>query len=336
MLSKGVCETYRDREPALFAGGAVHDDRREELRDEPAGADRPLRTHPGNEYEFLFITKGGRIGQQDVPLPADQGAAQRRRALTKFIRTAHHGTSARRPVRRTTWRIVIGGTSAEANLSTVKKASAGYLDHLPTVGQRGGARASATWNGRRRSLKICQESGVGAQFGGKYLVHDVRVIRAAAPCRFVPRGHRRELLAPTATSRRRSLAEGIFLEQLGEESRPVPAEAGSGHVSRPSSIDLRRGDGQGARDSDEVSGQDAPEPASGTLIVARDIAHARIKQMLDEGQADARLFQEASGLLRRSREDSRRGWLRVQLRPHDRRPYGSLRRPVPDRTAVRW
>ena len=103
--------------------------------------------------------------------------------LTKFIqqKVLDLGTSACPPYHLA---VVIGGTSAEACLTTVKKASAGYYDHLPTSGNEGG-RAFRDLEWEEKILKICRDKGIGAQFGGKYWVHDVRVIRLprhAASC----------------------------------------------------------------------------------------------------------------------------------------------------------
>ena len=107
---------------------------------------------------------------------------------------------------------MIGGTSAEANLAAVKKASAGYLDHLPTSGNEGG-RAFRDLEWEEKVLKICQESGVGAQFGGKYLVHDVRVIRMPRHAASCPVG-----IGVSCSADRNVKAkiteDGIFLEQL--------------------------------------------------------------------------------------------------------------------------
>lgn len=121
---------------------------------------------------------------------------------------------------------MIGGTSAEANLAAVKKASAGYLDHLPTSGNEGG-RAFRDLEWEEKVLKICQESGVGAQFGGKYLVHDVRVIRMPRHAASCPVG-----IGVSCSADRNVKAkiteDGIFLEQLEKNpavSCPRPLRA---------------------------------------------------------------------------------------------------------------
>ena len=173
-------------------------------------------------------------------------------------------------------------------LSTVKKASAGYLDELPTSGNEGG-RCFRDLEWEEKVLKICQESGVGAQFGGKYLVHDVRVIRAprhAASCPVA--------IGVSCSADRNIKAkitpDGIFLEALEKNpARFLPAEAPA--MSPAVDIDLDEG-------MDKVREILTKYPIKtrlnlkGTLIVARDIAHARIKQMLDEGKPMPEYFKK--------------------------------------------
>ena len=234
--------------------------------------------HPGMEYEFLFITKGGGSANKTF-LYQQTKALLNEKTLTEFIRThiKDLGTSACPPYHLA---ICIGGTSAEMCLSTVKKASAGYLDALPTSGNEGG-RCFRDLEWEEKVLKICQESGVGAQFGGKYLVHDVRVIRAprhAASCPVA--------IGVSCSADRNIKAkitpEGICLEQLEKNpARFLPKQAPA--MSPAVDIDLDEG-------MDKVREILTKYPIKtrlnlrGTLIVARDIAHARIKQMLDEGK----------------------------------------------------
>lgn len=176
--------------------------------------------------------------------------------------------------------LVIGGTSAEATLATVKKASAGYYDHLPTEGNEGGqAFRDLEWEARIQ--KICEETGIGAQFGGKYFVHDVRVIRLPRHAASCPVG-----LGVSCSADRNIKAkiteDGIFLEEL--EKNPAKYVPASAPAMRPAvEIDLDR-------PLEEVLAELAKHPVktrlslNGTLVVARDIAHARIKQMIDEGK----------------------------------------------------
>ena len=181
-IARGVYETYKDRN--LRYSQVVPFTMTEEKN---SGTNLPAQIdiyggHPGMEYEFLFITKGGGSANKTF-LYQQTKALLNEESLTKFIQQHIFdlGTSACPPYHLA---ICIGGTSAEMCLSTVKKASAAYLDELPTSGNEGG-RCFRDLEWEEKVLKICRESGVGAQFGGKYLVHDVRVIRAprhAASC----------------------------------------------------------------------------------------------------------------------------------------------------------
>jgi fumarate hydratase class I len=182
--------------------------------------------------------------------------------------------------------VVIGGTSAEATLATVKKASAGYLDHLPTSGNEGGqAFRDLEWE--EKITTICQKSEIGAQFGGKYFVHDVRVIRLPRHAASCPVG-----IGVSCSADRNIKAkiteDGIFLEQL--ETHPerfLPKT--SPHLQPAIEIDLDR-------PMDEVRKELSKYPVKtrlslkGTLIVARDIAHAKINEMIDRGEAIPEYF----------------------------------------------
>jgi fumarate hydratase, class I len=208
-------------------------------------------------------------------------------SLSKFVaeKIKDLGTSACPPYHLA---IVIGGTSAEANLATVKKASAGYLDHLPTEGNIGGqAFRDLEWE--EKITKICRESGIGAQFGGKYFVHDVRVIRLPRHAASCPVG-----IGVSCSADRNIKAkiteDGIFLEEL--ERNPAKFLPKSAPFMQPAvNIDLDR-------PMDEVRKELSKYPVKtrlnlrGTLIVARDIAHAQIKQMIDEGKPMPEYFKK--------------------------------------------
>jgi len=175
--------------------------------------------------------------------------------------------------------LVIGGTSAEATLKTVKEASAGYLDGLPTSGNESG-RAFRDLEWEKKIETICHEYGVGAQFGGKYFVHDVRVIRLPRHAASCPVG-----LGVSCSADRNIKAringKGIFLEELEHNpARFMPRKAPE--LAPAVEVDLDR-------PMKEILAQLSKYPVKtrlnlkGTLIVARDIAHARIKKLLDEG-----------------------------------------------------
>lgn len=276
-LSKGVYETYRDcnlRYSQVVPFTMT--DEKNSATNLPAQID--LYAEPGMAYKFLFLTKGGGSANKTF-LYQQTKALLNEESLTKFIKDKIKdlGTSACPPYHLA---VVIGGTSAEANLATVKKASAHYYDHLPTSGNEGG-RAFRDLEWEEKIKKICQESGVGAQFGGKYLVHDVRVIRLPRHAASCPVG-----IGVSCSADRNIKAkiteEGIFLEQLEKNpARFLPKEAPG--LAPAVEIDLDKG-------MDAVRAELTKYPIKtrlnirGTLIVARDIAHAQIKRMLDEGK----------------------------------------------------
>lgn len=276
-LSRGVYETYKERN--LRYSQVVPFTMTEEKNSGnnlPAQID--LYANQGNAYKFLFMTKGGGsanktfLYQQTKALLTEEG-------LTKFIKEKIKdlGTAACPPYHLA---VVIGGTSAEANLAVVKKASAHYYDNLPTEGNEGGqAFRDLEWE--RRIEKICQESGVGAQFGGKYLVHDVRVIRLPRHAASCPVG-----IGVSCSADRnikgKITEEGIFLEQLEKNpARFLPELAP--HLAPAVEIDLDKG-------MDAVLKELSKYPIKtrlnirGTLIVARDIAHAELKKLVDAGK----------------------------------------------------
>ena len=232
----------------------------------------------GNAYKFLFITKGGGSANKTF-LYQETKALLNEKSLEAFVKThiKDLGTSACPPYHLA---ICIGGTSAEMCLATVKKASAGYLDALPTAGNDGG-RCFRDLEWEEKILKICQESGVGAQFGGKYLVHDVRVIRAPRHAASCP------VAIGVSCSADRNIKgkiteDGIFLEQLEKNpARFLPAKSPSMSPAVDIDLDL------GMEKVREILSQYPIKTRlnlKGTLIVARDIAHARIKEMLDAGE----------------------------------------------------
>ena len=277
-LSKGIFDTYKDKNLrySQVVPFSMFDEKNTGTN-LPAQID--IYAEKGNEYEFLFVTKGGGSGNKTF-LYQQTKALLTEEALSKFIKEKIKdlGTSACPPYHLA---LVIGGTSAEATLATVKKASAGYLDHLPTQGNEGGqAFRDLEWEAKVQ--KICEESTIGAQFGGKYFVHDVRVIRLPRHAASCPVG-----LGVSCSADRNIKAkiteEGIFVEQLEKNpARFVPERAPE--LAPAVNIDLDR-------PMDEVFKELSKYPVktrlnlSGTLIVARDIAHAQIKKMLDEGKA---------------------------------------------------
>jgi fumarate hydratase, class I len=233
-----------------------------------------------NSYKFLFMAKGGGSANKSYLFQETKAVlnpAGMRRFLDEKLRTI--GTSACPPYHLA---IVVGGTSAEYALKTAKYASARYLDSLPTSGSAGG-HAFRDLEMEAEVLAMTQEFGIGAQFGGKYFCHDVRVVRLprhGASCPIA--------IAVSCSADRQALAkitpEGVFLEQLETEPAHYLPEITDEHLDDDVvRIDL-------SRPMDEIRAELTRYPVktrlalSGPLVVARDIAHARIKDMLDKGE----------------------------------------------------
>ncbi len=234
---------------------------------------------PGDEYRFLFITKGGGSANKTF-LYQETKALLNPESLLKFIdqKIRTLGTSACPPYHLA---IVIGGTSAEMTLKTVKLASCRDLDDLPTRGGRGG-HAIRDPELEEKVFALAAKTGIGAQFGGKYFCHDVRVIRLPRHGASCPVG-----IGVSCSADRQVKAkitrEGVFLERL--ETNPakylpeVTTDELGGEVVR---IDLRR-------PMAEIRATLSRHPIktrlslTGPMVVARDIAHAKLKERLDQG-----------------------------------------------------
>ena len=234
----------------------------------------------GDAYKFLFIAKGGGSANKTFlyqQTPAILNEDKMIAFLDAQIRTL--GTAACPPYHLA---VVIGGTSAELNLKTVKLASTRYLDGLPTHGNEHG-QAFRDLEMEAKILELTRHMGIGAQFGGKYFCHDVRVVRLPRHGASVPIG-----LGVSCSADRQATGQitkdGIFLEQL--EMNPAKYMPEIGPAELPNEvveIDL-------TRPMDEIRKilGDCPIKTrlslSGPLIVARDAAHAKIKQRLDAGE----------------------------------------------------
>ena len=181
LLSKGIYNTFskRNLRYSQIAPLTMFD---EENTGNNLPAQIDIYSEKGNEYKFLFLAKGGGSANKTF-LYQKTKALLNEESLTEFItsKIKDLGTAACPPYHLA---FVVGGTSAEANLKAVKMASAGYYDELPTEGNIGGqAFRDIEWE--EKIQKICQDSEIGAQFGGKYFTHDVKVIRLprhAASC----------------------------------------------------------------------------------------------------------------------------------------------------------
>ncbi|MBI2810738.1 MAG: fumarate hydratase C-terminal domain-containing protein, partial [Candidatus Melainabacteria bacterium] len=244
----------------------------------PAQVD--ILSEHGSEYEFLFIAKGGGSANKTFLLQETKSVLNPdglRKLLTDKI--SGLGTSACPPYHLA---IVIGGLSAEMTLKTVKLASCHYLDTLPTEGDKTG-RAFRDVELEKEILEITRELGIGAQFGGKYFCHDVRVIRLPRHGASLPIG-----IGVSCSADRQILGridkDGIWLEQLEvDPAKFLPEVEDDSLRSTTIHVDLNQ-------PMDEIRKQLSGKPAgtrlmlSGTLLVARDIAHAKWKEMVERGE----------------------------------------------------
>lgn len=234
----------------------------------------------GNEYKFLFIAKGGGSANKTY-LYQETKAILNKKTLVPFLieKMKTLGTAACPPYHIA---FVIGGTSAEVNLATVKKASAKYYDELPTHGNEYG-QAFRDVELEKELLEAAHNIGLGAQFGGKYFAHDIRVVRLPRHGASCPVG-----MGVSCSADRNVKAkinkEGLWIEKLDEfPGQLIPVELrekGEGEVVK---IDLNR-------PMKEVLEELNKYPVStrlslnGTIVVGRDIAHAKIKERLDAGE----------------------------------------------------
>jgi fumarate hydratase class I len=239
-----------------------------------------LMATEGMEYQFLFVAKGGGSANKTT-LYQETKALLNRASLEKFLteKMKTLGTAACPPYHLA---FVVGGTSAEANLKTVKLASTGYLDHLPTTGNAHG-QAFRDPEMERRMLEAAYRSGYGAQFGGKYFALDVRVIRLPRHGASCPVG-----MGVSCSADRNVKAkinrDGTWLEELEREpGRLIPQEFRGKVAGNVVKVNLNR-------PMKEILAQLTKCPVTtqlsltGTMVVARDIAHAKLKERLDKGE----------------------------------------------------
>ncbi|TQF79856.1 fumarate hydratase [Elioraea sp. Yellowstone] len=233
-----------------------------------------------DEFHLMFVAKGGGSANKTF-LYQETRAILNPERLYQFIETKMKtlGTSACPPYHLA---IVIGGTSAEATLKTVKLASTRWLDGLPTKGSPAG-HAFRDLEAELRVLEISRRLGIGAQFGGKYFCHDVRVIRLPRHGASLPVG-----IGVSCSADRQILAkvtpEGVFLEQLETDpAKYLPETTDDQLGGEAVAIDL-------TRPMDEIRATLSRYPVrtrvmlTGPMVVARDIAHAKIKERLDRGE----------------------------------------------------
>jgi fumarate hydratase class I len=236
--------------------------------------------HHADEFHMMFVLKGGGSANKTFLYQQTRAVLNKPKLLAfleEKIKTL--GTSACPPYHLS---IVIGGTSAEANLKTVKLGSTKYLDELPETGDR-------TGHGfRDRELeaeihKLTQNIGIGAQFGGKYFCHDVRVIRLPRHGASLPIGIGVSCSADRQI-KAKITAEGVFLEELEHDpAKYLPEHTDESLGGEVVKIDL-------SRPMDEIRAELSKHPVktrvslTGTIVVARDIAHAKLQERLDRGE----------------------------------------------------
>jgi fumarate hydratase class I len=278
-LSRGIFTTYTETNLRYSQVSPV-----DMFEEKNTGTNLPAQIEiyatPGDEYHFLFMAKGGGSANKSL-LFQETKALLNPASLTAFLeqKLRSLGTAACPPYHLA---VVIGGTSAEHTLKVAKLASARYLDDLPHHGgPKGNAYRDLEWEAK--VVDIARQTGIGAQFGGKYFVHDARVIRLPRHGASCP-----VAIAVSCSADRQALGkitkDGVFLEQLETDpAKYLPdvthAEL-EGEVVR---IDLNQ-------PMNEIRATLSRYPIktrlslTGPLIVARDIAHAKLKERIDRGE----------------------------------------------------
>lgn len=278
-LAKGVYKTYTE-ENLRYSQTAPLNMYEEVDTGTNLPAQIDIMASDGMEYQFLFVTKGGGSANKTM-LYQETKALLNPASLEKFLteKMKTLGTAGCPPYHLA---FVVGGTSAEACLKTVKLATTGYLDHLPTSGNAHG-RAFRDVELENKMLEQAYKSGYGAQFGGKYFALDVRVIRLPRHGASCPVG-----MGVSCSADRNAKAkinkDGIWLEELERDpGRLIPEAYRDKVAGNVVKVDLNR-------PMKEILAQLSQYPVTtqlsltGTMIVARDIAHAKLKERLDRGE----------------------------------------------------
>lgn len=277
-LTKGVMRTYTETN-LRYSQMAPLSMYKEVNTKNNTPAQIDIYADKGNEYHFLFLAKGGGSANKTFLFQQTPATLREDRMLAfldEKIRTL--GTAACPPYHLA---IVIGGLSAEQNLATVKKASARDYDSLPTTGDETG-RAFRDLEMEEKVLEMTRNMGIGAQFGGKYFCHDVRVIRLPRHGASLPVG-----IGVSCSADRQVKAkitgEGVFLEALETDPAKYMPEITEGDLSSEVvKVDLNK-------PMPEILSTLSQYPIktrlalSGTIVVARDLAHARIQKMIEDG-----------------------------------------------------
>ncbi|MFO0977077.1 MAG: fumarate hydratase [Planctomycetaceae bacterium] len=278
-LSRGVYQAYTENNLRYSQNAPLSMwDEKNTNTNLPAQLD--LASCDGDEYKFLFVAKGGGSANKSY-LYQETRAILNPKTLVEFLtsKMVSLGTAACPPYHLV---FVIGGTSAEATLKTVKLASTKYLDHLPTTGSPNG-RAFRDVELEAQMLESARKCGIGAQFGGKYFALDVRVIRLPRHGASLPVG-----IGVSCSADRQAKGKitksGVYLEQL--ETNPlqyIPESLREQKDTQAVRVDLNR-------PMSEILKELGQYPVTtrlllnGPIVVARDIAHAKLKERLDAGQ----------------------------------------------------
>jgi fumarate hydratase, class I len=286
-LSRGIYECYT-KENLRYSQTAALDMFKEVNTGTNLPAQIDLYATEGSKYELLFVAKGGGSANKTF-LFQETKALLNPKSLEKFIvdKMQLLGTAACPPYHLA---FVIGGTSAETCLKTVKLASTKYYDTLPTTGDAHG-RAFRDVEMEAKVLKLAQQSGVGAQFGGKYFALDVRIVRLPRHGASCPVG-----MGVSCSADRNIKAkitkDGVFLEQMETNpGRYIPAEMRTFKDDSAVRIDLNQ---PMAKIRAELSKLPVTTRVllNGPMIVARDIAHAKLKERVDAGQGLPQYFKD--------------------------------------------
>src|SRR3954454_4813870 len=287
-ITQGIFETYRDANLrySQMAPLTMWDEVNTKTN---LPAEIKIAAIDGEAYKFLFMAKGGGSANKSYLFQETKALLNEKTLLPwLFEKMKTLGTSACPPYHLA---VVIGGTSAEMAVETAKLASARYLDALPTTG-------SLLGNGfrdvelERKVLQLAQQTGVGAQFGGKYFCHDVRIIRLPRHGASCPVG-----MAVSCSADRQALgkitADGIFLEQLETDPARFLPDVTHDDLAEEQVVHIDL-----SRPMAEIRAELSKYPVktrvmlTGPMVVARDIAHAKIKERLDAGEGMPQYLQD--------------------------------------------
>ncbi|MGV4877330.1 fumarate hydratase [Acetobacter indonesiensis] len=283
-FSKGVYETYTRTNLRYSQMAALS-----MFEEKNTGTNLPVQcdifaspaTHHDEQFDLMFVAKGGGSANKTFLFQETRALLGSEQKLLDWLDTKIKtlGTSACPPYHLA---IVIGGMSAEQTLKTVKLASTHWYDSLPTSGSPTG-HAFRDVDMEQKILGLTRKLGIGAQFGGKYFCHDVRVIRLPRHGASLPVGMGVSCSADRQI-KARITAEGFFLEQLEHDPARFLPETTDDHLGGDAiKIDLNR-------PMDEIRKELSQYPVktrlalTGTVVVARDIAHAKFKERLDRGE----------------------------------------------------